>query len=306
MGLRRVMLINRYIVLLLAVIFTPLNSAFAGKIGVIMTGDIPYYQDIHEAFLDSIDKDGHEIVLQKPMPEAMSWTNTARKLTTIGSEVIITYGAPATLTTMKVTSDIPILFAGVYNPKAMNMTGKNATGISSTVSVEMILKKMKEISKFTNVAVFLNKEEKDSILQAKIVKHSESSLGFTSTLISVKDKINKDSVTGADAILVTTCSSGMLHIKDIIAIGRSNKIQTAALIGGAENDGVILTITADPEEQGKELAEMVNKVLGGTAPSQIPVKNPTRVVTTVNIKEATAIGIEIPAGIKSAATKVIE
>lgn len=284
----------------------PFNSAFAAKIGVIMTGDIPYYQNIHQAFLNGIGQGGHEIVLQKPMPEPMSWTNTARKLTAIGSEVIVTYGAPATLTTMKVTSDIPILFAGVYDPEAMNMTGKNATGISSTVSVESVLKKMNEISKLSSVAVILSKAEKDSILQAKIIKKNESGLGFQSKLISVKDKVNKGSITGVNAILVTTCSAGMINIKDIIEIGRSNKIQTAALLGGAENDGVIFTMTADPEEQGKELAGMVGKVLEGTAPSQIPVKKPSQVMTIVNMKEAAAIGIEIPASIKSSATKVIE
>jgi len=306
MGIIKIMWNNRFLVLLLTVIFMPLNAAFAGKIGVMMTGDIPYYQHIHQAFVDSISKEGHEIVLQKPVPDPMSWTNTARKLTTIGSQVIVTYGVPATLTTMKVTSDIPIVFAGVYDPESMGLTGKNATGISSTVSVEMVLKKMNEISKLSNVAVILSKAEKDSILQAKIIKSSESSLGFTSTLISVTDKVEKSQISGVNAILVTTCSTGMMNIKDIIESGRNSRILTAAMIGGGENDGVILTVAANPEEQGKELAGMVSKVLGGASPSQIPFKNPTKVEIILNLKEAAAIGIDIPANIKSSATKVIE
>jgi putative ABC transport system substrate-binding protein len=306
MGIRRDMWINRFIVLLLAVILMPLNAAFAAKIGVIMTGDIPYYQDIHKAFLDNIGNEGHEIVLQKPMPDPMSWTNAARKLTTIGSQVIVAYGVPATLTTMKVTSDIPIVFAGVYDPDAMKMTGKNATGISSKVSVNDVLKKLIAISKPSKIGIILSKVEKDTILQTKEIQQHQSAMGFTSLLFSVKGKVNKEKIKDVNALLMTTCSAGMLNIKDIVQIARRDKIPSVSLIGGGENEGIILTVSAAPQEQGKELAGMVSTVLGGTAPAQIPVKNPTQVDVIINLKEATAIGADIPADIKNSATKVIE
>jgi putative ABC transport system substrate-binding protein len=306
MGIRGNMLINSFIVLLLTVIFMPLNSAFAGKIGVIMTGDIPYYQDIHKAFLDSIGKDSHEIILQKPMPDPMSWTNAARKLTTIGCEVIVAYGVPATLTTMKVTSDIPIVFAGVYDPAAMRMTGKNATGISSKVSVNDVLKKMVAISKPSKIGIILSKDEKDTILQTKEIQHDQAAMGFKSLLFSVKSKVNKEKIKDVNALFVTTCSAAMLNVKDIVQIARRDKIPSVSLIGGGEDEGIILTVSAAPQEQGKELAGMVGTVLGGTAPAQIPVKNPTQVDVIVNLKEAAAIGVEIPADIKNSATKVIE
>lgn len=281
-------------------------SALASQIGVIMTGDTQYYNELHKAFLDSMGGRGHEIVVQKPMPDPMSWTNAARKLTTIGSSVIVSYGAPATLTTMKVTSDIPIVFAGVYEPDAMGLTGKNATGISSSVPVDVLLKKMSEISKLSKVAVILSKAEKDSILQTKMIKNSESSYGFQSALIAVSGKINKNEIEGASAILLTTCSAAMINVKDIVEAARKEKIPTAALMGGGESDGVVLTVSANPGEQGKELAAMVQKVIGGAKPSDLPVKSPKQVDVIVNLKEARANGINIPAGIIGSATKVIE
>jgi putative ABC transport system substrate-binding protein len=207
---------------------------------------------------------------------------------------------------MKVTSKIPIVFAGVYDPEALRLTGKNATGISSTVSVDMALKNLSGISGMKKLGVILNKSEKDTILQTKKIKKGEASYGYKSVLFSIKSKVNKSKITGVDALLLTTCSTGMLNIKDIIDIARSSKIPTAALIGGGENQGVVLTISADPDEQGKELAGMVNKVLGGTKPSEIPFKKPTKVEMIINLKEANSLGINIPADIKSLATKVIE
>ena len=90
----------RLIILFAALTIISGTSAFAKTVGVMMTADIEYYQDIHKAFINNFGKDA-EIVLQKPMPDPMSWTNAARKLTGIGADVIVSYGAPATLTLLK-------------------------------------------------------------------------------------------------------------------------------------------------------------------------------------------------------------
>ncbi|KPJ99903.1 MAG: hypothetical protein AMK71_08945 [Nitrospira bacterium SG8_35_4] len=58
-------------VALILMVFT--QSAFAKTVGVIMTADIGYYEDIHKAFTDDMGKDV-EIVLQKPTADPMSWT----------------------------------------------------------------------------------------------------------------------------------------------------------------------------------------------------------------------------------------
>jgi putative ABC transport system substrate-binding protein len=291
---------------LLFIIGIPFQTASAKSIGVIMTGDIQYYQDIHKAFLDNLNQPDLEIILQKPMPDPMSWSNAAKKLITLGSSVIVAYGVPATLTTMKVTTDLPIVFAGVYDPEALRLTGKNATGVSSTVSVDTALKNLSGIASIKNLGVILNKSEKDTILQTKAINASAASYGFKPVLISVASKVDKSKITGVDALLLTTSSAVMLNIKDIIDVARSAKIPTAALIGGGENQGVLLTFSADPNEQGKELAGLISKVLGGSSPSSLPLIKPTKVEMIINLKEANSLGINIPADIKSSATKVIE
>jgi len=277
----------------------------AKTIGVIMTADIPYYQDIHKEFMEGLDKD-IEIVIQKPMPDPMSWMNAARKLVGIKASVIICYGAPATLTTMKETGDIPILFAGVYDPDSMSIAGKNATGISATVPIDKVLKDLSRITKLVKLGIVFSKSEKDTIVQARDLKKSEGAVGFQSVLISVGDKVNKDEIKGVDGILLTSCGAGMLNINDIIDAARKNKVPTASLIGGGENSGVVLTITADPKEQGASLAEMVKKVLDGAKPSDIPIREPKRIQTIVNLKEAKSMGFNVPSSVSGTASRVIE
>lgn len=295
----------RFIILFVALMIISGTSAFAKTVGVIMTADVQYYRDIHKAFVDNLGKDV-EVVLQKPVPDPMSWANAARKLTGIGADVIVSYGAPATLTLLKETSDIPIIFGGVYDPDSMSMTGKNATGISSTVPVEKVIKALSEISKFSKLGIIFSKSEKDTIIQVRDIKKSEGPVGFESVMFSVTDKVNKDELKGVNALIVTTCGVGMSNIKDIVEAARREKIPTAALMGGGENTGIVVTVLADPEEQGAALSEMVKKILGGAKPSEITLKQTRKIEMIINNKEAKSSGLTVPAGILSSATRVIE
>lgn len=295
----------RLIILFAALTIISGTSAFAKTVGVMMTADIEYYQDIHKAFINNFGKDA-EIVLQKPMPDPMSWTNAARKLTGIGADVIVSYGAPATLTLLKETSDIPIIFGGVYDPESMSMTGKNATGISSTVPIEKTLRALGGTSKLSKLGIVFSKSEKDSIIEVRDIKKNEGSIGFTSVLFSVTDKVNKEELKGVNALIVTTCSVGMGNIKDIVDAARKEKIPTAALTEGGENSGIVITVSADPEEQGTAISEMVKKILGGAKPSEIPLRQAKKIKMIINSKETKTLGLTVPAGILSSATRVIE
>lgn len=272
-----------------------------------MTGDIPYYKSIHDEAMRHIKGGSNmNVLVQKPSPEPVSWTNAVRKLLTLGADIIIAYGAPATLTAMKETSSVPIIFAGVYDPGAMSISGKNATGISSKVSVESALRNLKSVSSLSTLGVVFNKTEKDTILQVREIKQLEGKMGFKTVLFDAKQANFSGKMSQVDGLLLTTSCAAMCSVNDIIRAARSARVPTAATIGGAEGRGVIFTTTAAPEEQGRVVADMVARVLKGESPSKIPVANPRKVELIVNLKEAGAMGIHIPQNILGSATRVIE
>jgi putative ABC transport system substrate-binding protein len=302
--------IRLFTVCLAALLWTALplyGEAEAGDIvGVIFTGDIDYYKDIHETFARAMSrKSGVEIVLQTPVPDPMAWANAAKKLVTIGSKVIIAYGAPATLTTMKATSTIPIVFAGVYDPEAMRITGKNATGISSKVPLASTIEKLKRISGIKKLGVIFNKSEKDTILQVREIKKLESSMGFKIVLMDARQKQYAAKAGGVDALFVTTSALAMGRVSDIASAARNARISSAAIMGGGEEKGIIITAEADAKEQGSAIAEMALKVLGGENTVNIPVKSPKKINLTVNLKEASAIGLNVPGDMLGSSTRVI-
>lgn len=297
------------IVLAAALLLLPVNYALsAGKtIGVIMTGDIPYYTEIHSAFSQGISGTaGLNIVVQKPAPEPMSWTNAARKLVAIGSDIIISYGAPATLTAIKETTSIPIIFAGVYDPEAMEIMRSNVTGISSKVSVEEAINQLKAVASVSTLGVIFNRSEKDTILQVREVKVLGGRMGFRTVLFDAGKSDFAQKIKGVDAILLTTSCTAVCNVTQIIRAARAARIPTAATIGGAEGHGIIFTLEADPREQGRAVAAMSKKVLNGAAPSSIPVQQPRKIDNILNLKEASEIGLNIPGSVTGWATKTIK
>jgi putative ABC transport system substrate-binding protein len=290
------------------------SNSFAGQkiIGVVMTGKIKYYEDIHKEFINEMNRSGIlakeniQIIVQKPAPEVMSWSNAIRKLVTFDADIIVTYGAPVTLVASNEASKTPIVFAGVYDPKAVNISNNKATGISSKVPIATVIKNLKSISNFSKLGVVYNNNEKDTVAQANDIKKLEGKFGFKSVLFNIKRRGDERKIKGVDALYMTTSCAAMYCVNNIVGIARRAKIPTATTIGGGEDIGVLLTIAADPAEQGKKAAQMAVKVLKGSKPSSMPFEHPKKVYMVVNLKEANAMGHKIPFGILTSATKVIK
>ncbi len=301
------------VLMICALVFIPGLRVHASEktIGVIMTGDIPYYKAVHKAFLQELAAQGLgpgkvNIVLQTPAPDTMAWTNAARKLIAVDSSVIVAYGAPAALAVINEGSSIPLVFAGVYDPVALGITGKNSTGISSKVPVAIAVKYLKGIANFSKLGIVFTDSEEDTVRQAGEVKNLEVPVGFQSVKFNIKKAGDAAKISNVDALLITTSCAAMQSVDNIIGVARKGNVATASIIGGAEEKGIILTLAADANEQGKEAALMVSKILGGTKASAIPLAFPKKIEMIINLKEASSIGLKIPFDILTSAAKVIK
>ncbi|MEJ2683430.1 MAG: ABC transporter substrate-binding protein [Candidatus Sulfobium sp.] len=307
--------IRRHAALASVLIFFIIMSgqAFGAEkmIGVIMTGNIPYYREIQKTFAEALNADGLgpgtvQVVVQSPAPEPMSWTNAARKLVAIGSDVIVSYGAPATLAVLNETSDIPVVFAAVFDPHAVGIAGGNVTGISSTVPITSLIRNFKSIDNFKRLGVVFNNSEKDTVAQARDVKRLEGSFGFQSVGFDIRRAEDTRKISNVDGLFLTTSCAAMVCINNIMGIAHREKLPTASTIGGEENMGIILTLAANPYEQGREAARLAARVMRGAKPSSIPVESPKKIDMIVNLKEASSLGLKIPFDLLTSATKVIK
>ncbi len=283
-------------------------------VGVIMSGNIGYYQEVHKAFVGTMAKEGfdfHKIdtVLQMPSPDPMSWTNSARKLVVADVNVLVTYGAPAALASIKETRDIPIVYAGVYDPSAVGVTAKNITGISSKVPMTSLLKYLKKITPFTKLAIVYNDSEPDSVKQAEELVQLEGQYGFQTVKMPIRkvDDARKLTFAGkADAVLISVSAAANEAIDSIVKSAHESRIPTVSQTGGTAEKGVILTLAPSPVEQGEAAARIAARLLKGEKPSSMSPQVPKLVELVLNLKEANAMGLKVPIDLLTDATKVIK
>jgi ABC-type uncharacterized transport system substrate-binding protein len=56
----------------------------------------------------------------------------------------------------------------------------------------------------------------------------------------------------------------------------------------------------------RRTAALVDKVLRGTKPAEIPVEQPTKIDLVINLKTANALGLDVPPSLLARADEVIE
>src|SRR5512134_2715330 len=93
----------RHILLVLLLLSCAAPAHAAGKlVAAVLTGGVSRYRDAHRAFVKTLAQKGYDqgsidIVVQSPNPDPISWANAIRKFTALNADLIVTYGAPATL-----------------------------------------------------------------------------------------------------------------------------------------------------------------------------------------------------------------
>lgn len=307
----------RFVIWILSAVLTcsALPAAAADKtVGVVMSGNLDYYQEVHKTFTQTLAKEGFDFrkvdtILQMPSPELLSWTNAARKLVVAEVNVLVTYGAPAALATLKETRGIPIIYTCVFDPISIGVTGRNVTGISSKVPVSSMVKYLKRLVPFTRLAVVYNEVEPDSVRQLNELSQLEAQFGFQVVKMPVKkpDEVRRLSFSGkAEAVYITVSAVANESIDTIVGLARSAKVPTASQLGSVAERGVVLTLAPSAMEQGETAAKLAARVLKGENPVSLTPEVPRLVELVLNIKEASAIGLKIPLDLVSDATRIIK
>jgi len=70
--------------------------------------------------------------------------------------------------------------------------------------------------------------------------------------------------------------------------------------------GGLMSYGPDDADLNRQVASIIDKILGGTKPADIPVRQPTKFELLINLKTARAFGITVPPALLQRADGLIQ
>jgi putative ABC transport system substrate-binding protein len=246
----------------------------------------------------------------------------AKELVRLEVDVIITPGSNDTRAAKNATKTIPIVFLGAgSDPVALGLVdslarpGGNLTGVSNIASAlaGKRLELLKEtLPKLSRVAVLWNPQNAGStqVWKESQVPAKELGLQLHSMAVNSADEFEsefKKAVKARSGALSITAGA-FLTTNQTQIINLATKYRLPDISAGGEfvANGGLMSYGPDRIEPYQRGAVMVDKILKGAKPADLPVEQPTKFELVINLKTAKQIGLTIPPNVLARADKVIK
>jgi putative ABC transport system substrate-binding protein len=245
----------------------------------------------------------------------------AHELVRLNVDTIIAGGPGDTRAAMGATNTIPIVFLeSPSDPVEQGLVasvarpGGNVTGFTSIawVLAGKRLELLKEtIPSLSRVAVLWNPKAAGNASQWAESQQTARQLGLQlhSMEVSSADQYEnafKEAIKiGSSALAVTRHRLTNTYQKRIVALATKNRWPAIYPREDFSETGGLMSYGADDVEAYKRVASMIDKILKGAKPADLPVEQPTKFEFIINLKTAKQIGITIPPNVLSRADRVI-
>jgi putative ABC transport system substrate-binding protein len=107
-------------------------------------------------------------------------------------------------------------------------------------------------------------------------------------------------------LIVTSTAFSTIHRELIITLAAQHRLPAVYFNRLFVASGGLISYGPDPRDQFRLAAGYVDRILKGERPGDLPVQDPTRLTTALNMKTAKALGLTVPATLLSVADEVIE
>jgi putative ABC transport system substrate-binding protein len=272
-------------------------QVMAEMVGALMPNrKIPHFMAVHKSMIKELAAMGieAEIILQRPSPSEMAWKNATRKLVILGSEVIVAYGSATALAITGENNEVPVVYNCLCDPTKQGVKGK-ITGAIGRVPLDQLIGNLKKISNFKKLAILYSKAEEMSVIQMEQATELAEAGGAGVVKIDI-DATDVYLFDGADAAFITAAAGINTEgaLSEIVALAKEKKMATASVLSGSCEQGVLISLSVNPEQQGKVIAKMVAEILDGVDPRDIPPNTTPKLEMTINLSTAKDLGVTIP------------
>jgi putative ABC transport system substrate-binding protein len=234
-------------------------------------------------------------------------------------DVIVTYGSAAAVL-KQATTTIPIVLAVAFDPVSAGLVTSlaqpagNVTGISIQ-QPELIGKRLEllreVIPQLRRLAIMANANYAPPTLEAERVRATAHALDLEAARLEIwrSEDIARafEAIRSkADALYVVSDALLAANRTLITTLALSARLPTILSYGDYVESGGLMSYGPNYANLFRQAADMVDKILHGTNPGDIPVEQPSKFELVINLATARAIGLTVPSTVLSRADRVIE
>jgi len=234
-------------------------------------------------------------------------------------DVIVTT-VPAAPAAKQATSVIPIVFILASDPVGSGLVaslarpGGNVTGLS-TQATDLASKRVELLREVVPdlrlVALLGNVDNREIVLEMREVAAAAQKLGLEVARLEVRQGEDIVPALGsldgrAQALYVCTDPLINLNHVSINAMALGARLPTMHDVRVFVEAGGLISYGPNFSDQFRRAADLVNKILRGATPSDIPVEQADKFELVINVKIAKALGLEVSPMLLARADEVIE
>jgi putative tryptophan/tyrosine transport system substrate-binding protein len=248
----------------------------------------------------------------------------AAELVHLNVDVLVMAGTNEVRAAKHATRTIPIVFANVADPVADGLVdslarpGGNITGFSPLMAVlagkrlEFLQELLKDtVPKLSRVAVLWDPRNVSSTQQWQERQLAARNLGLQLHSVAVsradqyEDAFHEAMKAGSAALAVTLHGLANSHQQRIVDLATNSRLPAIYARRDFVESGGLMSYGHDNAEPYRRVASMVDKILKGTKPADLPVEQPTKFELVLNLKTAQALGLAIPPTLLFQADEII-
>ena len=244
----------------------------------------------------------------------------AAELGRLKVDVIVANTAPAVIAAKNAMPTIPIVMRDVADPIALGLVaslahpGGNITGVA-TLAPELSGKRLellKEVIPKLSRVAFLTPPAKGLRTSIKETEVVAQTLGLQLQVLQIR---GADELEGAFDVAKKQCAGALLEAQAtsfvpyqsrIIDLAAKNRLPTMYYNQRFVELGGLMSYGRESFFEDRRVASMVDKILKGTQPADIPVERPMEFELVINLKTAKQLGLTIPPNVLAWADRVIK
>ena len=234
-------------------------------------------------------------------------------------DVLVTQESPATLAATRATRTTPIVFIRVQDPVGQGMVaslarpGRNITGVAGFSAGPKGLELLQAtVPGLKRIAVLLNANNPQVGTLSPVVQEAARVLGLELQAFSLRTSDELETALESiarsrpDALWVNasfTLARDLAQIPDFAA--KHQLPLNCSTDAPFVRAGCLMAVGSNFPSQARRGAELVDRILKGAHPADLPVEVPTQLDVIVNLAAADRIGLTIPDSVLRQATEFV-